>query len=113
MKVFTFVSMLAYTSGFKCQHPNIFSLAIARPTREIVHQYVVYRNEGLRPLLTNKQINSLFRTSGYLGQIIISLVVKEVKHSPFWLGEVDRSHDNIIIFCQWKKKKIFHVFHFY
>ena len=35
---------------------------------------------------------SLFRTSRYLGQIIISLVVKEVKHSPFWLGEVDRSH---------------------
>ena len=38
------------------------------------------------------QYNSLFRTSGYLGQIIISLVVKEVKHSPFWLSEVDRSH---------------------
>ena len=43
--------MLAYTSGFKCQCPNIFSLAIARPTREIVHQYVVYRNEDLHPLL--------------------------------------------------------------
>jgi hypothetical protein len=37
-------------------------------------------------------VYSLFRTSGYLGQIIISLVVKEVKHSPFWLGKVDRSH---------------------
>ena len=46
--VFTFVFMLAYTSGFKCQRPNIFSLAIARPTREIVHQYVVYRNEDLK-----------------------------------------------------------------
>ena len=47
MKVFTFVSMLAYTSGFKCQRPNISSFAIARPTRERVHQYVVYRNEDL------------------------------------------------------------------
>jgi hypothetical protein len=51
MKVFTFVSMLAYTSGFKCQRPNIFSLAFARPKREIVHQYVIYRNEDLRPLI--------------------------------------------------------------
>ena len=32
-----------YTSGFKCQRQNIFSLAT--PTREIVHQYVEYRNE--------------------------------------------------------------------
>jgi hypothetical protein len=52
MKVFIFVSILAYTSGFKCQRPKIFSLAMARPTREIVHQYVVYRNEDLRPLPT-------------------------------------------------------------
>ena len=51
MKVFTFVSMLAYTSGFKCQRPNIFSLAFARPKREIVHQYVIYRNEDLHPLI--------------------------------------------------------------
>ena len=43
MKVFTFVTMF-YTSGFKFQRPNIFSLAI-------VHQYAVYRNEDLRPLL--------------------------------------------------------------
>ena len=54
MKVFTFVSMLVYTSEFKCQRLNIFSLAIARPTREIVHQYVVYRNEDLRPLITHR-----------------------------------------------------------
>jgi hypothetical protein len=47
--LFTFVSMLAYT--FRCQCPNNFNLAIARLTREIVHQYVVYRNEDLRPLL--------------------------------------------------------------
>ena len=51
MKVFTFVSMLAYTSGFKSQRPNIFSLAFARPKREIVHQYVIYRNEDLHPLI--------------------------------------------------------------
>jgi hypothetical protein len=38
-----------YTSGFKCQRPNIFNLA--RPTREIVHQYAVYRNEDVRPLV--------------------------------------------------------------
>ena len=51
--------MLTYTSGFKCQCPNIFRLAIARPTREIVYQYVVYRNEDLRhEHLTNITINS-------------------------------------------------------
>ena len=38
LKVFTFASLLAYTSGFKYHRPNNFSLAIARPTREIVHQ---------------------------------------------------------------------------
>ena len=47
--------------------------------------HVYKRNE--RWLSCNLPIvNSLFRTSGYLGQRIISLVA-EVKHSPFWLGE--------------------------
>jgi hypothetical protein len=36
-------------TGFNCQRPNIFSLA--RLTRDIVHQYVVYHNEDCRPLL--------------------------------------------------------------
>ena len=34
MKVFTFVSMLASTSGFKCRRPNIFSLAIEKRSRD-------------------------------------------------------------------------------
>jgi hypothetical protein len=50
------------TSGFKCQRPNIFSLA--RPMREIVHQYVIYRNEDSRPLLItymSRDTYNLFR----------------------------------------------------
>jgi hypothetical protein len=53
------------------------------------------------------EVFSFFRTYGYLGQIIISLVVKEVKHSPFLLGETDN-----IFFSVSEKKKIIHVFHF-
>ena len=54
LNLFSWKYLLSYlcwlsTSGFKCQRPNIFSLA--KPTREIVHQYVIYRNEDLRPLL--------------------------------------------------------------
>jgi hypothetical protein len=46
LNLFSWKYLLSYlcwlsTSGFKCQCPNSFSLA--RPTREIVHQYVVYR----------------------------------------------------------------------
>ena len=56
LNLFSWKYLLSYlcwlsTSGFKCQRPNIFSLA--RPTREIVHQYVIYRNEDLRPLLAS------------------------------------------------------------
>jgi hypothetical protein len=50
------------TSGFKCRRPNIFSLA--RPMREIVHQYVIYRNEDSRPLLItymSRDTYNLFR----------------------------------------------------
>ena len=46
--LFSYLCWLS-TFVFKCQRPNIFSLV--RPTREIVHQYVVYRNEDLRSLL--------------------------------------------------------------
>jgi hypothetical protein len=54
LNLFSWKYLLSYlcwlsTSGFKCQRQNIFSLA--RPTREIVHQYVIYRNEDLCPLL--------------------------------------------------------------
>ena len=54
LNLFSWKYLLSYlswlsTSGLKCQRPNIFSLA--RPTREIFHQYVVYRNEDFHPLL--------------------------------------------------------------
>ena len=58
LNLFSWKYLLSYlcwlsASGFKCQRKNIFSLA--RPTREIVHQYVVYRNEDYRSLLRHWQ----------------------------------------------------------
>jgi hypothetical protein len=54
LNFFSWKYLLSYlcwlsTSGFKCQRPNIFSLA--RQMRKIVHQYMVYHNEDFRPLL--------------------------------------------------------------
>jgi hypothetical protein len=97
LNLFSWKYLLSYlcwlsTSGFKCQRPSIFSLA--RPMREIVHQYVIYRNEDSRPLL----ITYMSRDTYNLFRRILdsSLLIGTVKI-------LSNQGSNLTFFCTRKK----------